>query len=414
MKLSKYSIGVGDRFGYEGIAQLEALIKAGDQGVHITPVWNKSFREHKTIGSLPADTRIAADRAVQAMNWTKPYFVDADHIGLKTVNKFLHSCDFFTMDVADEIGKSVEDKKIHEFIRFCEKFTKPFKIPGIDKEIIVDLPVVRKMANQYLAGVLEAEKIYRHIYSQLSKPFVLELSIDETEAPQQPVDLFFILAAAAWRGLPLDTIAPKFTGRFNKGVDYVGDITQFAKEFEQDVLAVQFAIHEFGLSPDLKLSVHSGSDKFSIYPKIRKLLRKHNVGVHLKTAGTTWLEEVIGIASADGDGLRLAKEIYSRAFDRKDELMKPYATVLDINPERLPTPDEVNTWNYEEFVNSLRHIQSEKLYNPDFRQLLHVGYKIAAEMGTEFQNALVQYEKYIAANVTDNIFNRHIVPLFIA
>jgi len=414
LKLSKYSMGIGDRFGHQGKAQLDALIKAAEHGVDITPVWNKSFREHKTIGSSPADTLKAADDAVQAKSWDQPYFVDADHIGLKTVDGFLHSSDFFTMDVADEIGKPVDEKLVQEFLQFCERYTQPFRIAGIEDEISVSHKIVRKMANQYLAGVLEAERIYRHIYSQLSKPFVLELSIDETEAPQQPVELFFILAAAAWRGLPLDTIAPKFTGRFNKGVDYVGDITQFAKEFEQDVLAVQFAIHEFGLSPDLKLSVHSGSDKFSIYPKIRKLLRKHNVGVHLKTAGTTWLEEVIGIASADGDGLRLAKEIYSRAFDRKDELMKPYATVLDINPERLPTPDEVNTWNCEEFVNSLRHIQSEKLYNPDFRQLLHVGYKIAAEMGTEFQNALVQYEKYIAANVTDNIFNRHIVPLFIA
>jgi len=413
MKLSKYSIGVGDRFGNEGKAQLDALIKAAECGVDITPVWNKSYREHKTIGSSPADTRRAADQAVKSKKWTNSYFVDADHIGLKTVDGFLHSSDFFTMDVADEIGKPVDEDLVQEFLHFCERFTQPFRISGIDDEISVSHKIVRELANQYLAGILEAERIYRHISSQCSNPFVLELSIDETEAPQTLVDLFFILAASAWRGLPLDTIAPKFTGRFNKGVDYVGDITQFAKEFEQDVLVVQFAIHEFGLSPDLKLSIHSGSDKFSIYPIIRKVLRKHNVGVHLKTAGTTWLEEVIGIASADGDGLRLAKEIYSRAFDRKDKLMKPYATVLDIDPERLSTPDEVNTWNCEEFVNSLRHIQSEKLYNPDFRQLLHVGYKIAAEMGAEFQNALVQYEKYIAPNVTDNIFNRHIVPLFL-
>ena len=413
MKLDKYSIGVGDRFGHQGKAQLDALDKAAEYGVDITPVWNKSFREHKTIGSSPEDTRRAADQAVKSKKWTNSYFVDADHIGLKTVDGFLHSSDFFTMDVADEIGKPVDESLAQEFMQFCERFTQPFRIAGIDDEISVSHKIVREFANQYLAGVLEAERIYRHISSQLSKLFVLELSIDETEAPQTPVDLFLILAASAWRCLPLDTIAPKFTGRFNKGVDYVGNITQFAKEFEQDVLIVQFAIREFGLSPDLKLSIHSGSDKFSIYPIIRKVLRKHNVGVHLKTAGTTWLEEVIGIASADGDGLRLAKGIYSRAFDRKDELMKPYATVLDIDPERLPTPDEVNTWNCEEFVNSLRHIQSEKLYNPDFRQLLHVGYKIAAEMGSEFQNALVYYEKYITPNVTENIYNRHIVPLFI-
>jgi len=169
-----------------------------------------------------------------------------------------------------------------------------------------------------------------------------------------------------------------------------------------------------GCRPILKLSVHSGSDKFSIYPIIRKVLKKYNVGVHLKTAGTTWLEEVIGIASAGGDGLILAKEIYSRAYNRMDELMKPYATVLNIDPDRLPVPGVVNAWESDEFVNSLRHIQSERLYNPDFRQLLHVGYKIAAEMGLDYQNALVLYEEYVAPNVTENIYSRHIVPLFIA
>ncbi|MBU0710832.1 tagaturonate epimerase family protein [bacterium] len=414
MGLSKYSIGIGDRFGHQGKAQLDALITAGKQGIEITPVWNKSYREHKTIGSLPTDTRITADRAVQSMNWTKLYFIDADHISLKTVDGFLHFSDFFTMDVADEIGKPVAAVKIREFIQFCERFTRPFKITGIDEEIAVDHSVVGKRANQYLAGVLEAKKIYQHIMAQRPTPFVLELSIDETEYPQLPIDLFFILAAAAWCRLPLDTIAPKFTGRFNKGVDYVGDIEQFAREFEKDVLVVKFAIQEFGLPSNLKLSVHSGSDKFSIYPIIRKVLKKYNVGVHLKTAGTTWLEEVIGIASVGGDGLILAKEIYSQAYHRKDELMKPYATVLDIDPDRLPVPGVVNAWKSDEFVNSLRHIQSERLYNPDFRQLLHVGYKIAVEMGLDYQNALVLYEEYVAPNVTENIYSRHIVPLFIA
>ncbi len=413
MKLNKYSIGVGDRFGCQGKAQLDALLKAVERGVNITPVWNKSFREHKTIGSSPADTRKAADAAVQAKSWNQPYFVDADHIGLKTVDGFLQSSDFFTMDVADEIGKPVEEEKVQEFIHFCERFTQPFTIAGIEQEIAVDYSIVRKIANQYLAGILEAEKIYHHISAQKSSPFVLELSIDETEYPQQPIDLFFILAAAAWRGLPLDTIAPKFTGRFNKGIDYRGDIGQFAREFEQDVLVVNFAIQEFSLPANLKLSVHSGSDKFSIYPIIRNILRKYDAGVHLKTAGTTWLEELIGIASADGDGLELAKEIYARSLARMDELTKPYATVLDIDVEKLPLSQEVQQWTSARFVNSLRHIQAEKHYNLNFRQLLHVGYKIAAEMGVVYQDALIRFEESIAPNVTENLYTRHIVPLFL-
>ena len=88
----------------------------------------------------------------------------------------------------------------------------------------------------------------------------------------------------------MQTIAPKFTGRFNKGVDYVGDLDQFAREFEEDLLVIDFAVKEFGLPKELKLSVHSGSDKFSIYPIIAEAIAKYDKGIHLNTAGTTWLE----------------------------------------------------------------------------------------------------------------------------
>ncbi|MFX9150233.1 tagaturonate epimerase family protein, partial [Acinetobacter baumannii] len=84
----------------------------------------------------------------------------------------------------------------------------------------------------------------------------------------------------AAEGIPLQTIAPKFTGRFNKGVDYVGDVRQFEKEFNDDLAVIAFAVKAFGLPASLKLSVHSGSDKFSIYPAIRKALRRIDAGVH--------------------------------------------------------------------------------------------------------------------------------------
>ncbi|MGC9364046.1 MAG: tagaturonate epimerase family protein [Fidelibacterota bacterium] len=413
MKLSRYSMGVGDRFGREGVAQLAAMFKASEQGIPITPVWNKSFREHQIIGSTPADTRRAADEAVRSAGWQAAYFVDGDHIDLKTVDDFMQSSDFFTMDVADEIGKPVEDAKLREYMQFCERFHRSFEIPGIAEKLDVSPEMVRQIAQQYLAGILEAEKIYRHIAERVKKPFVLELSIDETEQPQRPVELFFILAGAAWCRLPLDTIAPKFSGRFNKGVDYVGDAARFAREFEEDILVVKFAVQEFGLPASLKLSVHSGSDKFTLYPIIRKILHKQNAGVHLKTAGTTWLEELIGIAAAGGAGLDLAKSIYSDAYDRQAELVKPYAPVLDIHPKRLPSPADVRTWSSAEFVGALRHVQTEKRYNPDFRQLLHVAYKIAAERCTEFDRALQHYVDFIAPNVTENLFERHIKPLFL-
>jgi len=413
LKLSKYSIGIGDRFGYEGKAQLSALMKAAKQGVHITPVWNKSFREHKIIGSTPADTRRAADQAVKVVGWNSDYFVDADHIGEKTVQDFLGYCDYFTVDVAEEIGKQVDEKDVAEYLEYCERFMKPFEIPGITEKITVTREEIEKMARQYLAAVLSLEKLYRRFQSELNTPFVLELSIDETEKAQKPIDLFFILAAVAWKNVPLDTIAPKFTGRFDKGVDYVGDVQQFALEFEQDILFIQYAKKEFNFSPSLKISVHSGSDKFSIYPVISGLIRKYHVGMHLKTAGTTWLEELIGLAMTGGSGLSVAKEIYTQAFERFDELTGPYATVLDIQRDQLPKPAEVDTWTSQQYSEALRHNQTHEYYNRHFRQLLHVGYKVAAEMGSEFCNALVKYRDVIAANVKDNLFDRHISALFL-
>src|SRR5207248_5921456 len=140
----------------------------------------------------------------------------------------------------------------------------------------------------------------------------------------------------AREGIPAQTIAPKFTGRFNKGVDYVGNLAQFEKEFDEDLFVIAFAISEFGMPSTLKLSVHSGSDKFSLYPIINRLLKKHDAGLHVKTAGTTWLEEVIGLAESGGEGLEIAKEVYSGAFDRFDELTGPYATVIDIDKAKLP------------------------------------------------------------------------------
>lgn len=243
--------------------------------------------------------------------------------------------------------------------------------------------------------------------------FITEVSMDETNVPQTSIEMFFILAAIADEGIPAQTIAPKFTGRFNKGVDYVGDVARFAKEFEQDVAVIAFAIKEFGLPKNLKLSVHSGSDKFSLYGAINKTLKKFNAGVHIKTAGTTWLEEVIGLAMAGGEGLAIAKRIYREAMGQFDELCKPYATVIDIDKTKLPSPEEVDRWSGEDYASALRHNQGCAEYNPHFRQLVHVGYKVAAQMGEVYHRALVKYEDIIAANVRYNLLERHIKPIFL-
>jgi len=414
MNLGKYSFGVGDRFGKQGNAQLAAMIEADKAGVEVTPVWNKSHREHTIIGTTPAAVRAEADEAVKAKSWGGNYYVDADHINLGNVSGFIKYSDFFTLDVAEFIGQPTEKKNIDNFIDGCVKYIDGLSVPGIEGNLVVTEDSVRTIANKYLWAVKEASRLYRHIIPKKGVGnFIVEMSMDETDTPQSPVELFFILAAAAQEEIPVQTIAPKFSGRFNKGVDYVGDVGRFAKEFEQDLAVISYAVQEFGLPKNLKLSVHSGSDKFSIYGAMNKALKKFDAGLHVKTAGTTWLEELAGLAIAEGEGLRIARHIYTEAFNRMDELTPPYATVINIDKGRLPSPEVVAEWNGKRFAEALRHDQSCGRYNPDLRQLIHVGYKVAAEMGKEFTDAVADCERIIGPHVTDNIYQKHIRPIFI-
>jgi len=413
MILEKYSFGIGDRFGHQGKAQLQAMVDAEKQGINITPVWNKSHREHTTIGTVPGDVRTEADQAVEALEWNGAYHVDADHISLKNVDLFIDSSDFFTLDVADFIGQPADEKEVTSFVNKYKKYVGQLKIDRINEIFDITEEQIKAIARKFLLAIDEAGKIYRHIESAKgSEKFITEVSMDETDQPQTPVEMFFILAAIADRNIPAQTVAPKFTGRFNKGVDYVGDTARFTKEFQRDLAVIAFAVGEFGLPENLKLSVHSGSDKFSIYEPISIALREFDAGLHIKTAGTTWLEELIGLALAGGDALTIAKEIYTRAIERFGELCNPYATVIDIDIDKLPTPQTVNKWSGDEFADALRHDLSCEKYNPDFRQLLHVAYKIAAEMGSDYTDALKENERIIARSVTENIYYRHIKPIF--
>lgn len=224
--------------------------------------------------------------------------------------------------------------------------------------------------------------------------------------------MLFILAAISDEGIPAQTIAPKFTGRFNKGVDYVGDVETFEKEFNDDLAVIRFTVKEFCLPENLKLSVHSGSDKFSIYAPIKRAIKRYDAGLHLKTAGTTWLEELIGLAESGGSGLEIAREVYSRSLTKFDALCAPYATVIDIDKSALPTVEEVNSWDGTTYSSTLRHDQSCELYNPNFRQLLHVGYKVAADMGERYLAALRDNADVVGHHVTENILNRHLLSVF--
>jgi hypothetical protein len=407
--LGTYSIGTGDRFGRQGEAQVRAFQKLAAHGVRASIVWNKSNREHLIIGTGPEDQRKAANAAIAATGFSGGYCVDADHIGLKTVDRFIPWCDFFTIDVADFIGKPASPERIAAFVAAQGNLTKDSSLP-----VPVSREALERAAAKYLYAIDEATAVYARIAE--GRPdgnFHIEVSLDETDQPQSPAEMAVILAGLAWTGVPVQTIAPKFSGRFNKGVDYVGDVGAFLKEFEDDARVAMWASSALGLPPSLKLSVHSGSDKFSIYPGIGKIVKKLGCGLHLKTAGTTWLEELIGLAEAGGHGLDIAKKVYSGAYARFEELTAPYASVIDISMARLPSPPQVMAWDSDTYVAALRHQQSDPRFNPDFRQLLHVGYKVAAELGTEYLDALDSCRDSITRNVSLNLFERHMKPLFL-
>ncbi|MBI4902550.1 MAG: hypothetical protein HY820_02870 [Acidobacteria bacterium] len=413
MQIEKFSLGVGDRFAHQAKAQLHACILAAANGVEIVPVWNKSNREHNIVGSEPSSVRAAANEAVAALSWDKSHYVDADHINLDTVDRFLDSSDFYTLDVAHFIGRPAAAADLDAFVARHPELTGKLEIAGIADAFTTTRDSILQIAGKYLFAVQEAGRIYRHIEARKGVDnFVTEVSMDETDLPQTPVELLVILAAIADEKIPIQTIAPKFTGRFNKGVDYVGDVAQFSLEFESDLAVIAHVIKAYGLPANLKLSVHSGSDKFSIYGPIRSAVARTGAGVHVKTAGTTWLEELIGLADAGGEGLALAKTVYAKAYADRDALCEPYASVIDIDYAKLPAPDLVNTWSREEYMSALRHDQSNPQFNLHVRQLLHVGYKVAAKMGDKYLGMLKECEGPISKNVTENLYHRHIVPLF--
>jgi len=352
------------------------------------------FEQESGIGILT----ISRPEALNALN----------SLFFKEFNHFLHEVpsmkDLKVLIITGE-GKA--------FVAGAEKYTGNLNIPGIKKPFTVTKQLITETAEKYLFAAIKAWEIFRKIEKiKGAGNFITEVSMDEVPHPQSPVELFFILKMLGEENIPVQTIAPKFSGRFNKGVDYVVEPVKFAEEFELDLMVLDFATKEFGLPENLKMSIHSGSDKFAIYPYIGSIIKKYNKGIHLKTAGTTWLEEVIGLAVSGGNALNFVKEIYIKSLEKIEELCAPYADVIDINISMLPTKEEVSSWDSKKFAEALRNVPENKNYNPNMRQLIHVAYKLAALRMEEYFKLLEENEKTVAECVYENMYDRHICRLF--
>ncbi len=410
--MEKYSFGIGDRFEKQGKYLLDAFCDIKRMGIDVTPVWNKSNREHKTVNSKPDSVRIEAQNAAEVLAWTEEYFVDADHVNRDLLDDYIRSADFFTIDVASKIGQTVDsNEKRRVFVR-NESYIGKQNIEGVDLGSPITREVIDLVVDKFYQSILEVESCYQYIKDQKDAPFIIEVSMDEVDEAQSIAEFFFILKMLADHNIPVNNIAPKFTGDFYKGIDYAGDHRLFEIIFEQQLMIIKYAIKHFNLPADLKLSVHTGSDKYSLYPIINRLIKKHDIGIHLKTAGTTWLEEVIGLCRAGGPALELVKTISKNAIERFEELTGPYESVLDITRSALPTKEQLDSWSAEQYILALTHDPSNANYNPDFRQLIHTTYKIAAEHKQELVRLLEENEKLIGSHVKANILNKHLIPLF--
>ena len=192
--IEKYSFGIGDRFTRQGKAQLKAIIEANKRGFPVVPVWNKSNREHQIVKTLPADTWREAEEATEALGYSGNWYVDADHINLGSVDATIEHSNFFTLDVADYIGKQAEEQEAEELRNKFEPFLGDLRIPGIDASFPITDALLNEVVSKFCSAISEAAKIYRRIKAiRGADDFITEVSMDEVEQAQTPVELFFIL-----------------------------------------------------------------------------------------------------------------------------------------------------------------------------------------------------------------------------
>ena len=354
LQLPKYSVGVGDRFAHQAKAQLQACILAAQAA-------SKSRRSGtnrivSTRSSAPSHHPACSRRCCgqgarldEALLLRCGPYPPHDGRSLSACVRFLHHrrcrLDRQTSgasrcrclrQAARGVARRVPHRRHREAAHHHQRS-----------------PAWR--CQKFLAAIQQAGVIYRKIESSKGEGnFIAEVSMDETDSPQTPAELLIILAAAADEGLPLATIAPKFSGRFNKGVDYVGDVRSLTANY---VRCCRDCSRGQTIWPAAGTEAQRAFGQRQVFHLPSHSRDNHQIqcGVHLKTAGTTWLEELIGLAEAGGDGLALAKDIYAQAYQHREELCAPYASVIDIEPAKLPSPQEIERWDSERYTAALRH-----------------------------------------------------------
>jgi tagaturonate epimerase len=377
------SFGFGDRLGLATPGHIASV-----RGTKFAPIFaQQSVRENTRTGRTPQQVMDDARRAVDAAQWDLPWGADADH--LKTVGDLLPFVQagytFFTVDPGEHVDNMADTDPVDVLKQ---------KTAGFDWDELSALylnqnseqvwgrfepETLMRATVKYGKAIQHGVTMFEHL-SELKDTFDFEVSVDETESPTTPLEHFFIANEFTRKGVKFTSLAPRFIGRFEKGVDYIGDL---------DALDAELAKHaavtaRFGT---YKLSLHSGSDKFSVYP----LIAKHwGERIHVKTAGTSYLEALRVLAECEPD---LFLKIYFLGREHYEIDKRTYHVSAQLN--QLPSTDDLPS-----------------LLN-DFhaREVLHVTFGSAlAQFGLELKAALVKHDDAYYEGLKAH-FNKHLILL---
>jgi hypothetical protein len=396
------SFGFGDRLGLATPGHIAAV-----KGTGIAPIFaQQSVRENERTGRNPQIVLDDAMWAVFEANWKKPWGADADHVKeISDLPSFIEAgYSFYTLDPNQyvdndahsdqvEILKSkVEDLPWERLDTSLEEWNNHYlscliKLDGINLKFTEE--TLLRAAGKYGRAVAHIKAISDHLVENVPL-FDLEASVDETDTPTSIQEHYFIANELRRLRVPFVSLAPRFIGSFEKGVDYVspygklGDITEFGKELEKHV-AVMHAIGGY------KLSIHTGSDKFSIYPSIAE--QTQNL-VHVKTAGTSYLEALRVVAQVDQ---RFFREILDFSKNRYETDRATYHVSGELS--KVPAAKNISDDSLLEKFNEF-----------DFRQVLHVTYGSVLDQFGIRLNEILETNPALYGNYLKVHFKRHLAP----
>ena len=396
------TIGTGDRLGLATVGHIRAIRK-----FQVHPVLaQQSVRENKQTGRSFTEVVEDAAWAVFQENYRGGYGADGDH--LKSLEEIQAALDagvsMVTLDLSEKLSpEACHHPKGEINRRFKEEIDEgdaavllhlflnkefPFKGPYGEFSIQFDEESVKRNALLFHRAIDFTEAVYEFILSRPGgAPSIdFEISIDETPFPTSPENHLFFIITLSHRGVRIHSLAPRFIGEFQKGVDYRGDVNEFRKQFYRHAIIAQ----TYGA---YKISIHSGSDKFSAFPHMGELAKG---GLHLKTAGTSWLEAVRLIASVSPS---LYREMHRFALSIFEEASQLYHVTTNLN--RIPKLEELDDYDLPSLLNQ-----------DDSRQLLHITYGYLLNAKDQNGNKFLRDQVYriLAQHEEDywSLLERHI------